>query len=150
MEDNQDGTYRFSYMTSMAGAYSISVMLNGAERDIPTLLCLRVVNGCGDEVESKFENRGEGRVASVSSEDRIGPVQVWWSATARSPSMYPYYPIPYTHTPHAINSMNTSAVTSYPCTGLGLWAAVLHCACWHLLCKCGCVDLLLSSNPSSV
>ena len=38
VEDNQDGTYRCSYMTSMAGTYMISVTLNGAERDFLTLL----------------------------------------------------------------------------------------------------------------
>jgi hypothetical protein len=32
VEDRQDGTYRCTYMTSKAGAYLITVTLNGAER----------------------------------------------------------------------------------------------------------------------
>ena len=31
VEDNQDGTYRCTYVTSKAGAYKISVTLNGGD-----------------------------------------------------------------------------------------------------------------------
>jgi hypothetical protein len=46
VEDNQDGTYRCTYVTNKAGEYKIIVTLNGGERLSTALVRPRAAAGC--------------------------------------------------------------------------------------------------------